>query len=107
MSIQQMTDENWYEMISTADKPLIVEYYADWCHPCKMMEMVLAQIDAEYGDTLMIAKVDVDKEEWLRGDGPTSIPHIRVYNQGEYVGYISDATQKSELIEALKQFIEF
>lgn len=107
MSIQQMTDENWAEMVATADKPLIVEYYADWCHPCKMMGMVLDQMDAEYADTLMIAKVDVDKEEWLRGDGPTSIPHIRVYNQGEYVGDVPGATPKAALIEALKQFIEF
>lgn len=107
MSVIEMTDENWYETVSNSDKPLIVEYWADWCRPCTMMAPIIDQIAEEYADTIAVAKVNVDTQNWLRGDNIVSIPHIRVYSGGEYVGDISGAMPKAALLQELKKFIEF
>ena len=106
MSIITMTDSNWADIVANAEKPLIVEFWADWCQPCRAMAIVLDQIDQEYSDRLEIAKANVDTENWLRSDGINSIPHIRIFNQGEYIGDINGAMSKEDLIRELNKFIE-
>ena len=65
-------------------KPVLVDFYADWCGPCRAMTPVLKEVAANVGDTAKIVKVDVDKNPKIAGQlGVRSIPTLMLYQNGE------------------------
>lgn len=98
-----MDVKNFKEDVLEATLPVLVDFYADWCGPCKMVAPVLQELEAEYGDKIKIVKVNVDKEtELAQQFRVVTIPTMMVFENGEirdsFIGYRT----KEELIELLE-----
>ncbi|PZG36390.1 thioredoxin [Spongiactinospora gelatinilytica] len=101
-----LTTENFDEQVLGADKPVLVEFWAEWCGPCKMVAPVLEQIEAEYGDRMTIAKLNGDDHpEIVRRYGVMGFPTMNLYRDGEVVRQIVGAKPKRLLVADLEGHI--
>lgn len=84
--IQFLTADDFDEVVSGSDKPVLVDFYADWCGPCKAAAPILEEISDDYVDDLLVAKVDVDAQpELAKRFDVLSIPTVILFNEGEEV----------------------
>ncbi len=104
--IVHLSDATFDETINGADKPVLVDFWAEWCGPCKMIAPVLEEIASENGQKLQIAKLNVD-------DNPNtamrfnvmSIPTLLVFKDGEAVKRLVGAKGKGQLLQDLAEFV--
>ena len=102
MSILEVTNENFEEEVLNSEKAVLVDFYADWCGPCKMMAPVVEKIASENAD-VKVRKINIDNEEELAIKyRVVSIPTFLVIKNGEEVNRIVGAVDKAELEEAIK-----
>lgn len=102
MSILEVTNENFEEEVLNSEKTVLVDFYADWCGPCKMMAPVVEKIASENAD-IKVRKINIDNEEELAIKyRVVSIPTFLVIKNGEEVNRIVGAVDKAELEEAIK-----
>ena len=104
--IIELTDENFETRLKLADKPVLVDYWAEWCGPCKMVAPVLEELSEELKDKLTIAKLDVDnnKDSAIK-QKVMSIPTLILFRNGEPIDQRIGALTKSQLKEFLEQHI--
>ena len=103
MSVLKLTSENFAGEVKNSDKTVIVDFYADWCGPCKMMSPVIDSIAEELGDKIKVGKVNTDENLDLAEEfGIMSIPTIMIFKNGQVVKQFVGVTAKSELMEAIK-----
>ena len=89
-----------------SSKPVLVDFWAAWCGPCRAIAPILEEIGAEYGDKLEIAKVNVDDEGELAAQyGITSIPALYVFQNGQVVKQMIGARPKPAMLEELAAYI--
>ena len=101
MSIIHANAENFESEVLKNKKTVILDFYADWCGPCRMLAPVLEKIDAERED-ISIAKVNVDNEPSLaEAFGVTSIPAIFVLKNGEVVNQAVGVRPKAQILQLL------
>ena len=98
-----MTDAEFSEMINS-DKTVLIDFYAEWCGPCKKMEPSLQSLSKELEATVKIVRIDVDQNpELARKLGITALPTLHIYKQGtltwQHVGYL----EKADISEAVKK----
>ena len=87
-----------------SEKPVLVDFYADWCAPCRAMKPVLEDLKAEMGDNLTIFKIDVDKNQMVAERfGIRSIPTLILFKDGEAVWRKSGMASSVELQKAVSQ----
>ncbi|GAA5082992.1 thioredoxin 1 [Thermocatellispora tengchongensis] len=98
-----LTTQNFEEQVLHNDKPVLVEFWADWCGPCKMVAPVLEQIEAEEGDRLTIGKLDGDAEqEIVARYNVMGFPTMLLFRDGEIVQEIVGARPKRMIMAALE-----
>lgn len=98
----QFTDANFKKETLEADKPVMVDFYADWCGPCKMMAPVIDELAREYDGVVKIGKLNVDDNpDTARQYRVMSIPTIIIYKNGEVVDTIVGVIAKNALKERL------
>ncbi|OYD08335.1 thioredoxin [Paludifilum halophilum] len=98
MAIVDVTDQNFKQEV--ASDTVLVDFWAPWCGPCKMIAPVLEEIDQEVGDKLKIAKVNVDDNPDTAGQyGVMSIPTLMVFKDGEMVDKLHGFQPKEQLME--------
>jgi thioredoxin 1 len=86
-----------------SDKPVLIDFYADWCAPCRAMKPVLEDVKSRLGDEIMIYKIDVDKNPVIAGQYKVmSIPTLIVFKNGEPVWRKSGMASATELQKAME-----
>jgi thioredoxin 1 len=101
MSVVKVNIDN-YDEISSSDKTVLLDFYADWCGPCKMVSPIIDQI-AEENPEYLVGKVNVDEESELAGRfGVMSIPTLVVLRNGEAVSKTTGARPKAQILALLK-----
>ena len=101
-----VTDASFADDVLMSDKTVVVDFWAEWCGPCKMIAPILEEIAVEHGDKIAIRKLNVD-------DSPTaarnfqvmSIPTLIVFKDGEPVKRLVGAKGKHQLLEELSEFL--
>ena len=93
--------------IITSDQPVLVDFFATWCMPRKMMHPILEEVKAALGDRIRIIKVDVDKYGVTASQyGIQSVPTLMLFRQGEVQWRTSGVMQKSELLATIDPFLK-
>ncbi len=104
MEIIKLNNENFKGEVIGADKTVLVDFYADWCGPCKMMSPIIDKVAEELGDAVKVGKVNSDDNMELAVEyGIMSIPTIMFFKGGEVVKVFNGLTSKSELLDAIKE----
>ncbi|KUO95513.1 thioredoxin [Ferroacidibacillus organovorans] len=105
MSTTAITDATFRDFINS-DKPVLVDFWATWCGPCKMMAPVLEEVSREYAAKLKVGKLDVDQNPQMSQQYRImSIPTIIVFQQGKPVKQIVGFVPKAQLISQLSGII--
>jgi len=97
-NIVHTSDSEWETDVIKADKPVLVDYWAEWCGPCKMIAPILTEIADEYGDRLKICKLDIDaNQETPPKYGIRGIPTLMLFKDGDVAATKVGALSKSQL----------
>jgi thioredoxin 1 len=105
MAAVHLTEENFDEAINSG-KVVLVDFWAEWCGPCRMVGPIVDKLAADYGDKAIIAKVNVDDHGSLAARfGIQSIPNLKVFKNGVEVGNIVGAAPEPTLRAAVDQHI--
>ena len=103
MATVAVTDSSFQSDVLESDKPVLVDFWADWCGPCKMIAPALEELSYELGDRVTIAKMDIMENPDVPGKmGVQSIPYLVLFKNGEPAANMRGAAPKGQL----KQWLE-
>ena len=106
MGTKKVTDETFEADVLKNDKPVLVDYWAEWCGPCKMVAPVLDAIAEEHGDKLDVVKLNVDDNiKTTQKYNILNIPTLGVFSNGQVVKELVGARSKSALLRELADFL--
>lgn len=95
-----------FQEIIAQDKPTLVDVFATWCGPCKMMHPILEDIKSRVGDRATILKIDIDKNEALAAQyGIQSVPTLMIFKRGELVWREAGVHSADAMVETLERFM--
>ena len=101
MSVLTITKNNFQEEVIRSDKPVLLDFWASWCGPCRMVSPIVDEIAAERGD-IKVGKINVDEESQLAAQfGISSIPTLVVMKDGQVVNQSVGARPKAQILAML------
>ena len=102
--IKHISDASFESDVLQSDKPVLVDYWADWCGPCKMIAPILDEVSASYKDKLQVAKMNVDENREIPAKfGIRGIPTLMLFQGGELKATKVGALSKSQLTAFIDQ----
>tara|TARA_B100001175_G_scaffold313918_1_gene322320 strand:+ start:1173 stop:1493 length:321 start_codon:yes stop_codon:yes gene_type:complete len=103
MNVVTLTDDNFESEVNSSEKPVLVDYWATWCGPCKMVGPIVEEIAIEFSDQLKVGKLDVDNNQASAAQqNVMSIPTLAIFKQGELVAQQVGALSKTQLTEFIE-----
>lgn len=95
---------NFSEIINS-EQPVLIDFYADWCGPCKTLSPIIQEVAKELNGNARVLKIDVDKNQRLASKlGIKGVPTMVIYQKGKIMWRQSEVMQKSEIVSKLNQF---
>jgi thioredoxin 1 len=105
-AVVTVTDDSFEAQVLKSERPVVVDFWAPWCHPCVAISKSLAELAEEFGERLTVAKLNADDNpETTREYGVMAMPTLLVFRQGEVVGSIVGARPKAYLRNALTDLL--
>ncbi|MCX2681088.1 thioredoxin [Galbibacter sp. EGI 63066] len=102
----EITDATFDEVVLKSDKPVLVDFWAAWCGPCRMVGPIIEQLSEEYEGKAVVGKVDVDaNQEFAAKYGVRNIPTVLVFQNGEVVGRQVGVAPKNSYSEAIDSLL--
>jgi thioredoxin 1 len=89
-----LTDKNFEEEVLKSDQPVLVDFWAEWCHPCRIVGPIIEELATDYDGKLKVGKVDVDANQVANNYGIMSIPSILIFKNGKVVKTLVGAQSK-------------
>ena len=89
-----LTDKNFEEEVLKSNQPVLVDFWAEWCHPCRIVGPIIEELATEYDGKLKVGKVDVDANQVANSYGIMSIPSILIFKNGKVVKTMIGAQSK-------------
>ena len=103
MTVVTLTDDNFEEEVTFSEEPVLVDYWAAWCGPCKMVGPIVEEIASEYSGRLKVGKLDVDNNQASAAEqNVMSIPTLLIFKEGEVVALQVGALSKTQLTEFIE-----
>ncbi|MBD3167947.1 MAG: thioredoxin [candidate division Zixibacteria bacterium] len=105
-NIQEITDANFEQEVLKADLPVVIDFWAEWCGPCRMVAPIVEELSEEYNGKVKFGKLDVDANSNTPAKfGIRSIPTLLIFKGGEEVGRLIGAKPKGQLVKELEPHI--
>ncbi|WP_040159301.1 thioredoxin [Nigerium massiliense] len=105
-AVEEVTDATFGEQVLKADKPVLVDYWADWCAPCRQLSPIIDELAKEYGDKVTFLKLDTNANpEMPTRYGVMGLPTLQVFVNGEVVNSMTGGKTKASLIKALDEYL--
>ena len=103
MGVLKLEEKNFEEEVLKAEGKVLVDFYADWCEPCKMMSPIIDEISEEMKDNLKVGKINVDENQELAIKyNVMSIPTIMIFENGNLIKTFVGVTNKDDILSYLK-----
>jgi thioredoxin 1 len=103
----ELTDSNFEELVLKSDKPVLVDFWAEWCGPCRMVAPIVNELSAEYEGKAVVGKLDVDSNpEVSQKFGIRNIPTILFFKNGEVADKQVGAVPKSMLVSKIENLLK-
>lgn len=102
----EINDSNFEEIVLKSDKPVMVDFWAAWCGPCRMVGPIMDELSSEYEGKAVVGKVDIDSnQQYAAQFGVRNIPTVLVFKDGELVDRKVGVSSKGEYAEALDRLL--
>ncbi len=99
MTEMNITKENFEAEVMNSDRPVLIDFWAPWCGPCRMLSPTISEIAEEYGDKVKVCKVNVDEQGELASTfGVMSIPTLVVIKEGKVVNSVTGVRPKDKIV---------
>lgn len=104
MEILELTKQNFNEYVSNSNKPVMIDFWASWCGPCRMLAPIFEEIAKEVTEDIMVAKLNVDENSEIADQyHVSSIPTILVFKQGQLTARRTGMMNKEDILNLLEQ----